>query len=41
MYLASDAWGGGSWYDGPTYPYAGEPSMHWYWQDSVSSIYIG
>lgn len=41
VYLASDAWGGGYWYDGPTYPYAGEPSMPWYWQDTVSSIYIG
>ena len=39
--MAEHADGGGYWYDGPTYPYAGEPAMYWWWQDRVSSIYIG
>lgn len=38
VYLAEHAWGGGWWYPGPTYPYAGEPVMGW--QDVISSIYI-
>ena len=38
VHLAEDAWGGGWWYPGPTYPYAGEPVMGW--QDVISSIYI-
>ena len=38
VHLAEHAWGGGWWYPGPTYPYAGEPVMGW--QDVISSIYI-
>lgn len=41
VYLAEHADGGGWWYPGPTYPYAGEPVMSWDWQDTISSIYIG
>jgi hypothetical protein len=41
VYLAEHAYGGGWWYPGPTYPYAGEPAMSWDWQDTISSIYIG
>ena len=41
VYMAEHADGGGYWYPGPTYPYAGEPAMSWWWQDRVSSIYIG
>ncbi len=39
-HLAEDPWGGGWWYPGPTYPYAGEPVMSWDWQDTISSIFI-
>ncbi len=39
-HLAEHAWGGGWWYPGPTYPYAGEPVMYWDWQNTISSIYI-
>jgi hypothetical protein len=38
VHLAEHAWGGGWWYPGPTYPYAGEPVMGW--QDVISSIFI-
>jgi hypothetical protein len=38
VHLAEHTDGGGWWYPGPTYPYAGEPVMHW--QDVISSIYI-
>ncbi len=41
VYLAEHAYGGGWWYPGPNYPYAGEPAMSWDWQDTISSIYIG
>lgn len=41
VYLAEHGDGGGWWYPGPTYPYAGEPAMYWDWQDTLSSIYIG
>ena len=37
-HLAEHPDGGGWWYSGPTYPYAGEPVMGW--QDVISSIYI-
>ena len=37
-HLAEHPDGGGWWYPGPTYPYAGEPAMSW--QDVISSIYI-
>lgn len=37
-HLAEHPNGGGWWYPGPTYPYAGEPEMSW--QNVVSSIYI-
>ena len=37
-HLAEHPDGGGWWYPGPTYPYAGEPAM--WWQDVISSIYI-
>lgn len=37
-HLAEHPDGGGWWYPGPTYPYAGEPVM--WWQDVISSIYI-
>lgn len=40
VYLAEYADGGGWWYPGPTYPYAGDPAMYWDWQDTISSIYI-
>jgi hypothetical protein len=40
VHLAEQPHGYGWWYGGPTYPYAGEPAMPWYWQNSVSSIYI-
>ena len=39
-HLAEHPDGGGWWYPGPTYPYAGEPVMDWQWQDVISSIYI-
>lgn len=39
-YLAEHADGGGWWYPGPSFPYAGEPIMLWDWQDRISSIYI-
>jgi hypothetical protein len=39
-HLAEHAWGGGWWYPGPTYPYAGEPVMSWGWSNTISSIYI-
>lgn len=39
-HLAEHSNGGGWWYPGPTYPYAGEPVMGWGWQDVISSIYI-
>jgi hypothetical protein len=38
VHLAEHSNGGGWWYPGPTYPYAGEPVMGW--QDVISSIYI-
>lgn len=41
VWLAEHADGGGWWYPGPTYAYAGEPAMQWGWQDTISSIYIG
>ncbi len=41
VYLAEYSDGGGWWYPGPTYPYAGEAAMAWDWQDTISSIYIG
>lgn len=41
VWLAEHADGGGYWYGGPTYPYAAEPVMYWWWQDRVSSIYVG
>jgi hypothetical protein len=37
-HLAEHPNGGGWWYPGPTYPYAGDPAMGW--QDVISSIYI-
>jgi hypothetical protein len=37
-HLAEHPDGGGWWYPGPTYPFAGEPVM--WWQDVISSIYI-
>lgn len=37
-HLAEHPNGGGWWYPGPTYPYAGEPVMGW--QDVISSIFI-
>jgi len=40
-YLAEHADGGGWWYPGPTYPYAGEPVMYSDWQDTISSVYVG
>ena len=40
VHLAEHANGGGWWYSGPTYPYAGEPVMGVGWQDVISSIYI-
>lgn len=40
-YLAEHADGGGYWYPGPTYPYAGEPVMYSAWQNTISSIYVG
>lgn len=39
-HLAEHAWGGGWWYPGPTYPYAGEPVMYAGWSNTISSIYI-
>lgn len=39
-HLAEHGNGGGWWYPGPTYPYAGEPVMSWSWQNTISSIYI-
>ena len=41
VWLAEHGDGGGWWYPGPTYAYAGEPVMQWDWQDTISSIYIG
>ncbi len=41
VYLAEHAYGGGWWYPGPNYPYAGVPAMSWDWQNTISSIYIG
>jgi hypothetical protein len=38
VHLAEHPNGGGWWYSGPTYPYAGDPWMGW--QDVISSIYI-
>ncbi len=38
VHLAEHPNGGGWWYPGPTYPYAGDPWMGW--QDVISSIYI-
>jgi hypothetical protein len=38
-HLAEHPNGGGWWYPGPTYPYAGEPTMPW-WSNVISSIYI-
>ncbi len=40
VYLADYRDGGGWWYPGPTYAYAGEPAMQWGWQNHLSSIYI-
>ncbi len=40
VYMAEHADGGGWWYPGPTYPYAGEPAMAWDWQNTISSVYI-
>ena len=37
-HLAEHPDGGGWWYPGATYPYAGDPEMGW--QDVISSIYI-
>lgn len=39
-HLADGAWGGGWWYPGATYPYAGEAVMQWGWSNAISSIYI-
>jgi hypothetical protein len=39
-HLAEYADGGGWWYPGPTYPYAGEPVLRWGWDNVISSIYI-
>ena len=39
-HLAENNDGGGWWYPGPTYPYAGEAVMSWSWQNAVSSIFI-
>ena len=39
-YLAEYADGGGWWYPGPTYPWAGEPVMYWNWQNTISSLFI-
>ena len=39
-HLADHGWGGGWWYPGPTYPYAGEAVMSAGWSNSISSIYI-
>ncbi len=41
VYLAEHPDGGGWWYPGPNYPYAGVPAMSWGWQDTLSSIYVG
>lgn len=38
--LADYTDGGGWWYPGPTFPYAGEPVMSWDWLNAISSIYI-
>jgi hypothetical protein len=38
VHLAEHPDGGGWWYPGPAYPWAGEPAM--WWQDVISSIYI-
>jgi hypothetical protein len=38
VHLAEHPDGGGWWYPGPTYPFAGDPVMGW--QDVISSIYI-
>ena len=39
-YLAEYANGGGWWYPGPDWPWAGEPIMSWDWQNTISSIYV-
>ena len=40
VHLAEHPYGGGWWYPGATYPWAGEPVMWWGWSNVVSSIYI-
>ncbi|MGI8808151.1 MAG: hypothetical protein ACR2KK_09980 [Acidimicrobiales bacterium] len=40
-WLAEHGDGGGDWYPGPNYPYAGVPAMSSDWQDTISSIYVG
>ena len=39
-HLAEHPDGGGWWYPGPTYPYAGEPVMYSDWQNTISSIFV-
>lgn len=39
-YLAEYANGGGWWYPGPEWPWAGEPVMSWSWDNTISSIYV-
>jgi len=39
-YLAEHPDGGGWWYPGPTYPYAGEPVMYDSWDNTITSIYV-
>lgn len=39
-YLAEHPDGGGWWYPGPMYPYAGEPVMYASWQNTITSIYV-
>jgi hypothetical protein len=41
VHLAEYGGGGGWWYPGPTWPWAGEPVMYWDWQNTISSIYVG
>jgi hypothetical protein len=40
VYLAEYAGGGGWWYSGPNWPWAGEPVLSWGWDNAISSIYI-
>lgn len=41
VYLAEHQEGGGQWYPGPTYPYAGSPTMYYGWSNQITSIYVG